>query len=198
MLRFDPGFGRVRTRPPVPGVGRRRRIQRRPRHAQLLGQAHHASSPPCPENDLGLAGGGSHAAGRRGYSRTSSGAISTASAATRASASTSPRRASASARALGCSDRGHSRPPRRSSPARWTGSKLFGEEGVRWFHTGGIFAALAPNTAEAVIEAVEAARAARHHRLLRPQLPRLAVEEPGRQGRARMEVNRQHRLAVSM
>ena len=36
--------------------------------------------------------------------------------------------------------------------------KLFGEEGVRWFHTGGIFAALAPNTSEAVIEAVEAAR----------------------------------------
>jgi len=35
--------------------------------------------------------------------------------------------------------------------------KLFGEEGVRWFHTGGIFAALASNTAEAVIEAVEAA-----------------------------------------
>ena len=28
---------------------------------------------------------------------------------------------------------------------------------MRWFHTGGIFAALAPNTAEAVIEAVEAA-----------------------------------------
>jgi len=36
--------------------------------------------------------------------------------------------------------------------------KLFGEEGVRWFHTGGIFAALAPNTSEAVIEAVECAR----------------------------------------
>jgi 2-dehydro-3-deoxygluconokinase len=36
--------------------------------------------------------------------------------------------------------------------------KLFGEEGVRWFHTGGIFAALAPNTSEAVIEAVEIAR----------------------------------------
>jgi sugar/nucleoside kinase (ribokinase family) len=36
--------------------------------------------------------------------------------------------------------------------------KLFGEEGVRWFHTGGIFAALASNTAEAVIEAVEVAK----------------------------------------
>jgi 2-dehydro-3-deoxygluconokinase len=36
--------------------------------------------------------------------------------------------------------------------------KLFGEEGVRWFHTGGIFAALAPNTSEVVIEAVQAAK----------------------------------------
>ena len=36
--------------------------------------------------------------------------------------------------------------------------KLFGEEGVRWFHTGGIFAALSPNTAQAVIEAVKVAR----------------------------------------
>ena len=36
--------------------------------------------------------------------------------------------------------------------------KIFGEEGVRWFHTGGIFAALAPSTSEAVIEAVECAR----------------------------------------
>ena len=50
--------------------------------------------------------------------------------------------------------------------------KLFGEEGVRWFHTGGIFAALAPNTSEAVIEAVEAARKYGTDRLLRPQLPR--------------------------
>jgi 2-dehydro-3-deoxygluconokinase len=36
--------------------------------------------------------------------------------------------------------------------------KLFGEEGVRWFHTGGIFAALAHQHSEAVIEAVEIAR----------------------------------------
>ena len=35
---------------------------------------------------------------------------------------------------------------------------IFGTLGVRWFHTGGIFAALAPNTAQAVIEAVKAAR----------------------------------------
>ena len=58
--------------------------------------------------------------------------------------------------ALGCSDRGHSAASQlRPGEVNW--DKLFGEEGVRWFHTGGIFAALASNTAEAVIEAVEAA-----------------------------------------
>ena len=58
--------------------------------------------------------------------------------------------------ALGCSDRGHSAASQiRPGEVNW--EKLFGEEGVRWFHTGGIFAALATNTAEAVIEAVEAA-----------------------------------------
>jgi 2-dehydro-3-deoxygluconokinase len=58
--------------------------------------------------------------------------------------------------ALGVSDRGHSAASQiRPGEVNW--EKLFGEEGVRWFHTGGIFAALASNTAEAVIEAVEAA-----------------------------------------
>src|ERR1700710_2124173 len=58
--------------------------------------------------------------------------------------------------ALGCSDRGHSAASQ-IKPGEVNWKKLFGEEGVRWFHTGGIFAALASNTAEAVIEAVEAA-----------------------------------------
>lgn len=59
--------------------------------------------------------------------------------------------------ALGVSDRGNSAASQiRPGEVNW--EKLFGEEGVRWFHTGGIFAALASNTAEAVIEAVEVAR----------------------------------------
>jgi 2-dehydro-3-deoxygluconokinase len=59
--------------------------------------------------------------------------------------------------ALGCSDRANSAASQiRPGEVNW--ERLFGEEGVRWFHTGGIFAALAPNTAETVIEAVEAAR----------------------------------------
>jgi 2-dehydro-3-deoxygluconokinase len=58
--------------------------------------------------------------------------------------------------ALGCSDRGHSAASQlRPGEVHW--QKLFGEEGVRWFHTGGIFAALDTGTAEAVIEAVEVA-----------------------------------------
>lgn len=59
--------------------------------------------------------------------------------------------------ALGCSDRGHSAASQ-IRPGEFDWERLFGEEGVRWLHTGGIFAALAPNTAEAVIEAVEIAR----------------------------------------
>ena len=35
---------------------------------------------------------------------------------------------------------------------------LFGREGVRWFHTGGIFAALSETTAEVAIEALKAAK----------------------------------------
>ena len=35
---------------------------------------------------------------------------------------------------------------------------LFGQEGVRWFHTGGIFAALSETTADVCIEALKAAK----------------------------------------
>jgi len=36
--------------------------------------------------------------------------------------------------------------------------QIFGNDGVRWFHTGGIFAALSATTAELTIEACKAAR----------------------------------------
>lgn len=36
--------------------------------------------------------------------------------------------------------------------------EIFGHQGVRWFHTGGIFAALSDTTPDVVIEAVECAR----------------------------------------
>ena len=59
--------------------------------------------------------------------------------------------------ALGCNDRGYSAASQ-IKPGEVDWEKLFGEEGVRWFHTGGIFAALAPNTSEVVIEAVKVAK----------------------------------------
>ncbi|WP_040621219.1 sugar kinase [Rhodovulum sp. PH10] len=58
--------------------------------------------------------------------------------------------------ALGCIDRGHSAASQlRPGEVDW--DTLFGEQGVRWFHTGGIFAGLADTTAEAVLEAVKIA-----------------------------------------
>jgi 2-dehydro-3-deoxygluconokinase len=45
------------------------------------------------------------------------------------------------------------------APGDFDWPAIFGT-GVRWFHTGGIFAALSPTTSELVIEAMEAARAA--------------------------------------
>ena len=49
-------------------------------------------------------------------------------------------------------------PPRSSSRATSTGTKLFGQDGVRWFHTGGIFAALSETTPAVAQEAMQAAK----------------------------------------
>jgi len=53
-------------------------------------------------------------------------------------------------------DRGHTAASR-IKPGDFDWEDLFGRRGVRWFHTGGIFAALSESCAEAVIEAVVAA-----------------------------------------
>ncbi|PLR25246.1 sugar kinase [Caulobacter zeae] len=59
--------------------------------------------------------------------------------------------------ALGVSDRANSAASQlRPGEIDW--ERLFGEEGVRWFHTGGVFTALASNTAEVVLEALEVAK----------------------------------------
>jgi 2-dehydro-3-deoxygluconokinase len=58
---------------------------------------------------------------------------------------------------LGVSDRANSAASQiRPGEVDW--DRLFGEEGVRWLHTGGIFAALSSSTAEAALEAVQAAK----------------------------------------
>jgi len=59
--------------------------------------------------------------------------------------------------AVGCSDRGNTAASQlKPGDIDWDG--IFGELGVRWFHTGGIFAALSESTGPVVIEAARAAR----------------------------------------
>lgn len=59
--------------------------------------------------------------------------------------------------ALGCSDRGHTAISQlRPGEIDW--EQIFGREGARWFHTGGIFAALSETTPLVAKEAMEAAK----------------------------------------
>lgn len=59
--------------------------------------------------------------------------------------------------AVGCSDRGHTAASQlRPGDIDW--ERIFGVEGARWFHCGGVFAALSESTADVVTEAMEAAR----------------------------------------
>jgi len=59
--------------------------------------------------------------------------------------------------ALGCSDRGHTAASQlKKGDIDW--EKFFGKDGVRWLHTGGIFAALSETTPDVVIEALVAAK----------------------------------------
>lgn len=60
-------------------------------------------------------------------------------------------------RALGCSDRGHTAASQ-LKPGDVDWDHLFGERGVRWLHTGGIFAALSETASALVVEAAQAAR----------------------------------------
>ncbi len=59
--------------------------------------------------------------------------------------------------AVGCSDRGNTASSQlRVGDIDW--EHIFGRLGVRWFHTGGIFAALSETTGEVVIEAAKIAK----------------------------------------
>jgi len=59
--------------------------------------------------------------------------------------------------ALGCSDRGHTAVSQ-LKPGDIDWEKIFGAEGARWFHTGGIFCALSDTTPLVAKEAMEAAK----------------------------------------
>lgn len=91
--------------------------------------------------------------------------------------------------ALGCSDRGHTAVSQ-LKPGDIDWDQVFGAEGSRWFHTGGIFCALSDTTAEVAREAMESAK--RYGAVIsydlnyRPSL----WQSIGGQARAR-EINRQ-------
>jgi 2-dehydro-3-deoxygluconokinase len=91
--------------------------------------------------------------------------------------------------AVGCSDRGHTAVSQ-LQPGEVDWDRIFGEEGSRWFHCGGIFAALGESTALVAAEAMAAAK--RHGTVVsydlnyRPSL----WQAIGGQARAR-EVNRE-------
>jgi 2-dehydro-3-deoxygluconokinase len=59
--------------------------------------------------------------------------------------------------ALGCSDRGHTAISQ-LKPGDIDWEQIFGSEGARWFHTGGIFCALSETTPAVAREAIEAAK----------------------------------------
>ena len=59
--------------------------------------------------------------------------------------------------AVGCSDRGHTAVSQlRPGEVDW--ERIFGRDGVRWFHCGGVFAALSEDAAAVADEAMAAAR----------------------------------------
>jgi 2-dehydro-3-deoxygluconokinase len=59
--------------------------------------------------------------------------------------------------AVGIADRGQTAASQ-LKPGDYDWDRIFGEHGVRWLHTGGIFAALSSTTADLVIEAVQSAK----------------------------------------
>jgi len=59
--------------------------------------------------------------------------------------------------AVGCSDRANSAASQlKKGDVDW--DKIFGTDGARWFHTGGIFAGLSETTPDVILEAVTAAK----------------------------------------
>ena len=176
-----PGRGPDRDDAHVHGLGGRRRVQRRPRPARAASACARRWSPR------------SRTTRSAGSSRTSSARA----------ASTSPRplgavrrhrplgaqrpqlhraRLRRARRGRACRT-GATRRPRSCGRTTSTGTRSSGPTGVRWFHTGGIFAGLSRARPPAVAgEAMEAARRARHGRVVRPQLPAVAVGGDRRRG----------------
>jgi 2-dehydro-3-deoxygluconokinase len=91
--------------------------------------------------------------------------------------------------AVGCSDRGHTAVSQ-LKPGDVDWEKIFGEEGARWFHTGGIFCALSESTPAVAREAIEAAK--KHGTIVSYDLNYRESLWKGVGGKARaLEVNRE-------
>jgi len=59
--------------------------------------------------------------------------------------------------AVGCSDRGHTAASQlKKGDIDW--ENIFSKRGIRWFHTGGIYAALSETTPEVILEAMQSAK----------------------------------------
>ena len=91
--------------------------------------------------------------------------------------------------AVGCSDRGHTAVSQ-LKPGDIDWEKIFGEEGARWFHTGGIFCALSESTPAIAREAIEIAK--KHSTIVSYDLNYRESLWKGVGGKARaQEVNRE-------
>jgi 2-dehydro-3-deoxygluconokinase len=91
--------------------------------------------------------------------------------------------------ALGCSDRGHTAVSQ-LQPGDIDWDEIFGREGARWFHLGGIFSALSDSTPAVAHEAMQAAK--RHGTIISYDLNYRESLWQGIGGAARArEVNRQ-------
>ena len=78
--------------------------------------------------------------------------------------------------AVGVSDRGHSAASQlKAGDFDW--DHIFGKLGARWFHTGGIFAALSDTTPKPGAGSRASCPEAWGHRFLRPELSPIALEE---------------------
>ena len=177
--RLDPGIVPFRKAHALRDPRERRRVQRRRQPRRLLPAAdrHRDRDGRLPDrrsDRRARAGDGRHAvlqalhAQRRQRARTWPRSTATAATAcARRSSSTTAR----------------TRPPRCSSRATSTGPRS-SRGGVRWFHSGGIFASLSETTGELIIEGDEGREGRRRRHVVRPQLPREALEHLGRRSAA--------------
>ena len=156
MLRFDPGDGRIATTRTfaVSEGGGEYNVARGLRRCFGLrtGDRHGVRRQPGRP-----AARGSHPPGRRRPELRLAGCRTTASAAACATGSTSSSAASACAPRSAAPTAAAPR-RRRCSPGDVDWDAIFGRDGARWFHCGGIFAALSEHAAALALEAMQAAR----------------------------------------